>query len=135
MRSKPVASLLVDLDITKSHSRPYTSDDNPYSEAQFKTLKYQPGFPARFGSLADARAHCATFFTWYNQQHRHSGIGMLTPESVHTGRASEIRRLRQATLKSAYERTPGRFKHRVPRQAKLPTAAWINPPATDKKAA
>ena len=135
MRSKPVATLLCDLGIAKSHSRPYVSDDNPYSEAQFKTLKYQPGFPARFGSLADARAHCATFFTWYNQQHRHSGIGMMTPESVHTGRASEIRQLRQATLESAYERTPGRFKHRVPRQAKLPTAAWINPPATEKKAA
>ena len=135
MRSKPVATLLCDLGIAKSHSRPYVSDDNPYSEAQFKTLKYQPGFPARFGSLADARAHCATFFTWYNQQHRHSGIGMMTPESVHTGRAAEIRQLRQATLESAYERTPGRFKHRVPRQAKLPTAAWINPPAVEKKAA
>ncbi|MFC5513138.1 integrase core domain-containing protein [Massilia jejuensis] len=81
-----------------------------------------------------ARAHCATFFTWYNRQHRHSGIGMTTPESVHTGRAAEIRKLRQATLESAYKRTPGRFKHRVPRQAKLPTAAWINPPATEKKA-
>jgi len=135
MRSKPVATLLCDLGIAKSHSRPYVSDDNPYSEAQFKTLKYRPGFPARFGSLADARANCAAFFTWYNQQHRHSGIGMMTPESVHTGRAAEIRKLRQATLESAYQRTPGRFKHCVPRQTKLPTAAWINPPVTEKKAA
>lgn len=135
MRSKPVATLLSDLGIAKSHSRPYVSDDNPYSEAQFKTLKYQPGFPSRFGSLADARAHCAAFFTWYNQQHRHSGIGMMTPESVHTGRAQEIRKLRQETLERAYERTPSRFKNRVPQQTKLPTAAWINPPFTEKKAA
>jgi transposase InsO family protein len=135
MRSKPVATLLNDLGIAKSHSRPYVSDDNPYSEAQFKTLKYQPGFPSRFGSLADARAHCATFFTWYNRQHRHSGIGMLTPESVHTGRTAEVRKLRQATLESAYLRTPNRFKNRKPQQAKLPTAAWINPPVMEKKAA
>ena len=135
MRSKPVATLLCDLGIAKSHSRPYVSDDNPYSEAQFKTLKYQPGFPARFGSLADARAYCSAFFIWYNQQHRHSGIGMMTPESVHSGRAEEILTLRQATLESAYKRTPGRFKNRIPRQAKLPTAAWINPPPTQKKAA
>lgn len=86
MRSKPVAILLADLGIAKSHSRPYISDDNPYSEAQFKTLKYQPGFPVRFGSFADARAHCAPFFVWYNQQHRHSAIGMMIPESVHMGR-------------------------------------------------
>lgn len=135
MRSKPVATLLSDLGIAKSHSRPYVSDDNPYSEAQFKTLKYQPGFPARFGSLADARAHCARFFTWYNQQHRHSGIGMMTPESVHTGRAPEIRKQRQATLAGAFQRTPNRFKHRMPQPQKLPTAAWINPPIMEKKAA
>lgn len=135
MRSKPVATLLSDLGIAKSHSRPYVSDDNPYSEAQFKTLKYQPGFPARFGSLADARAHCARFFTWYNQQHRHSGIGMMTPESVHTGRAPAIRKQRQATLAGAFQRTPSRFKHRMPQPHKLPTAAWINPPTMEKKAA
>jgi transposase InsO family protein len=136
MRSKPVATLLCDLGIAKSHSRPYVSDDNPYSEAQFKTLKYQPGFPARFGSLADARAHCANFFTWYNQQHRHCGIGMMTPESVHTGRAAEVRKQRQATLESAYLRTPSRFKNRRPQQPKLPAAAWINPsPTMEKKAA
>ena len=135
MRSKPVATLLADLGIAKSHSRPYVSDDNPYSEAQFKTLKYQPGFPVRFGSLADARAHCAPFFAWYNQQHRHSGIGMMTPESVHTGRAAEVRKQRQATLQSAFERTPNRFKNRLPQPHKLPTAAWINPPIMEKKAA
>ena len=135
MRSKPVAALLSDLGIVKSHSRPYISNDNPYSEAQFKTMKYQPGFPARFGSLADARLHSAQFFTWYNQQHRHSGIGMMTPENVHTGRAAAIRKQRQATLADAFARTPNRFKHRMPQPQKLPTAAWINPPAMEKKAA
>ncbi len=135
MRSKPVATLLADLGIAKSHSRPYISDDNPYSEAHFKTLKYQPGFPERFGSLADARAHCAPFFTWYNQEHRHSGIGMMTPETVHTGRAEEVRRLRQITLQNAFERTPNRFKNRLPQPQRLPTAAWINPPIMEKKAA
>lgn len=98
-------------------------------------MKYQPGFPARFGSLPDARAHCAQFFTWYNQQHRHSGIGTMTPESVHTGRAAEVRRQRQATLADAFTRTPARFKHRIPQAHKLPTAAWINPPNMEKKAA
>ncbi len=135
MRSKPVATLLADLGIIKSHSRPYISDDNPYSEAQFKTLKYQPGFPARFGSLADARAHCAPFFAWYNQVHRHSGIGMMTPESVHTGRAQEVHRQRQATLQNAFERTPNRFKNRLPQPHRMPTAAWINPPKMEKKTA
>jgi len=135
MRSKAVATLLSDLGIVKSHSRPYISDDNPYSEAQFKTMKYQPGFPARFGSLTDARAHCASFFTWYNHHHRHSGIGMMTPESVHTGRAVEVRKQRQAALAIAFQRTPNRFKHRMPQPHKLPTAAWINPPSMEKKAA
>jgi putative transposase len=135
MRSKPVATLLADLGIAKSHSRPYVSDDNPYSEAQFKTLKYQPGFPSRFGSLADARAHCSPFFAWYNQEHRHSGIGMMTPESVHTGRATEVRRQRQITLQNAFVRTPNRFKNRLPQPHRLPTAAWINPPTMEKKAA
>jgi putative transposase len=135
MRSKPVATLLCDLGIAKSHSRPYVSDDNPYSEAQFKTLKYQPGFPSRFGSLADARAYCAPFFAWYNQQHHHSGIGMMTPEIVHTGRAIEVRRQRQITLNAAFERNPIRFKSRPPEPHKLPTAAWINPPTMEKKAA
>jgi hypothetical protein len=107
----------------------------PYSEAQFKTMKYQPGFPARFGSLADARAHCVQFFAWYNQQHRHSGIGMMTPESVHTGRAAEVRKQRKNTLANAFQRMPNRFKHRMPQPQKLPTAAWTNPPPMKKKAA
>jgi putative transposase len=87
---------------------------------QFKTMKYQPGFPKRFGALADARAHYAEFFNWYNRQHRHSGIGMMTPESVHTGRAGEARKQRQATLAAAFERTPNCFKHRMPHPQKLP---------------
>jgi len=90
MRSKPVAALLVDLDVAKSHSRPYVSDDNPFSEAQFKTMKYRPEFPARFGCLADARAFCQEFFTWYNAEHRHSGIGYMTPHSIHYGTAPAI---------------------------------------------
>ena len=90
MKSKPVAFLMSDLGITKTHSRPYTSDDNPYSEAQFKTLKYRPGFPDRFGSIQDARQFCQTFFPWYNQEHHHTGIGLLTPEALHYGKAETI---------------------------------------------
>ena len=135
MRSKPVAELLVDLGILKSHSRPYVSDDNPYSEAQFKTLKYQPNFPPRFGSVEDARAHCAPFFTWYNTQHHHSGIGMMTPESVHVGRAAEIRQQRQVTLNAAFLINPSRFKNKQPHPPILPTAAWINPPTMEKHSA
>ena len=128
MRSKPVASLLVDLDITKSHSRPYTSDDNPYSEAQFKTLKYRPDFPERFGSIEDARAHCQTFFAWYNDEHRHSGIAHMTPNSVHHDLAQDLISTRQQALDVAFAAHPNRFKGRRPAPAQLPTAAWINPP-------
>jgi putative transposase len=128
MRSKPVASLLVDLDITKSHSRPYTSDDNPYSEAQFKTLKYRPDFPERFGSIEDARAHCQTFFAWYNDAHRHSGIAHMTPHSVHHGLAQDLITTRQEALDVAFAAHPGRFKGKRSSPAQLPTAAWINPP-------
>ena len=99
MRSKPVAALLVDLDITKSHSRPHVSDDNPFSESQFKTMKYRPDFPARFGSIEDASAHCQAFFPWYNTEHRHSGIGYMTPHSVHHGQAQAMLVQRQATLR------------------------------------
>ena len=106
MRSKPVAALLVDLDIAKSHSRPYVSDDNPYSEAQFKTLKYRPDFPARFGCIEDARAHCQAFFAWYNTTHRHSGIGYMTPYSVHHGQAQQLRSVRQAALDNAFRAAP-----------------------------
>ena len=128
MRSKPVASLLVDLDITKSHSRPYTSDDNPYSEAQFKILKYRPDFPERFGSIEDARAHCQTFFAWYNNAHRHGGIAHMTPHSVHHGLAQDLITSRQASLDGAFAKHPSRFKGQRPLTAKLPIAAWINPP-------
>ena len=131
MRSKPVAALLVDLDIAKSHSRPYVSDDNPYSEAHFKTLKYRPGFPARFGCIEDARAHCQAFFAWYNTTHRHSGIGYMTPYSVHHGHAEQLRSVRQAALDAAFRAAPHRFKGRRPEPPALPTAAWINPPTSE----
>ena len=135
MRSKPVASLLVDLDVTKSHSRPYVSDDNPYSESQFKTMKYRPDFPERFGSLEDARAHCQTFFAWYNDQHRHSGIGHMTPHSVHYGLAQAMQIERQAALDVAFAVHPMRFKGRRPTLAPLPVAVWINPPPQEKQPA
>jgi len=131
MRSKPVASLLVDLDVAKSHSRPHVSDDNPYSESQFKTMKYRPEFPARFGCIEDARAHCQTFFAWYNDQHCHSGIGHMTPHSVHYGLAADMRIIRQATLDAAFMAHPHRF-NKPPQLAPMPTAAWINPPSQDQ---
>jgi putative transposase len=129
MASKPVALLLADLGVAKSHSRPHVSNDNPYSEAQFKTLKYRPGFPARFGSLEDARAFARTFFAWYNTEHRHSGIGLLTPASVHAGRAADIHAARALTLAQAYAVHPERFVRRPPTPPELPTAVWINPPS------
>jgi putative transposase len=132
MRSKPVAALLVDLDIVKSHSRPYVSDDNPFSEAQFKTLKYRPDFPARFGCIEDARAHCQAFFDWYNTTHRHSGIAYMTPHSVHYGHAAAMFVTRQTALDSASRNHPKRFKGNNPRPQALPNAVWINPPAHDK---
>jgi transposase InsO family protein len=128
MRSKPVAQLLLDLDIAKTHSRPHVSDDNPYSEAQFRTLKYRPDFPNRFGAIEDARSHCHGFFTWYNTAHRHSGIGFMTPENVHYGRAAAIYQQRAAALDAAFLRHPTRFKSISPRPPALPTAVWINPP-------
>ena len=131
MRSKPVASLLVDLEVSKSHSRPYVSDDNPYSESQFKTMKYRPDFPERFGCIEDARAHCQTFFSWYNEQHCHSGIGHMTPNSVHFGHAHAMRAARQATMDAAFLVTPNRFKGISPCLAPLPTAVWINPPTPE----
>ena len=131
MRSKPVAALLVDLDVTKSHSRPHVSDDNPYSESQFKTMKYRPDFPARFGSIEDARAHCQQFFAWYNTVHRHSGIGYMTPCSVHYGHAMALREVREATLDAAFLARPDRFKGRRPQPHPLPSAAWINPPTME----
>jgi len=128
MTSKPVAFLLADLGITKTHSRPYTSSDNPYSEAQFKTLKYRPRFPDRFHSIEEARSFCREFFEWYNHAHRHSGIGLMTPASVHHGQAEELHARRTSVLAQAYLRTPERFVHRPPRPPALPSAVWINKP-------
>jgi len=128
MKSKPVALLLSDLGVTKTHSRPHTSDDNPYSEAQFKTLKYRPDFPERFGSLEDARAFCQAFFNWYNTGHHHSGIGLMTPHAVHYGLAQEVFQAREKVLLAAYEMHPERFVRKVPAPLSLPQAAWINPP-------
>jgi len=127
-RRKPVAALLVDLEVAKTHSRPHVSDDNPYSEAQFKTLKYRPDFPERFGSIEDARAHCRHFFQWYNATHRHSGIGFMTPETVHYGRAQALFQQRADTLNVAFLANPKRFKGKVPQPPRLATAVWINPP-------
>jgi putative transposase len=127
MVSKPVSELLTDLGVLRSHSRPRTSNDNPYSEAQFKTMKYVPDFPDRFGSLADARAFCEGFFLSYNHEHRHSGIGMHTPASVHFGTAEQIHTQRQVTLNRAYTTHPERFARR-PRPPALPEVAWINQP-------
>jgi putative transposase len=131
MTSKPVAQLLVDLGVARSHSRPHVSNDNPYSEAQFKTLKYCPAFPGRFGSIEDARAFCSVFFDHYNHVHRHAGIGLHTPASVHFGTAREIRRQRQDTLDVAYAANPARFRHRPPTPPKLPTVASINEPTPE----
>jgi len=128
MTSKSVALLLADLGVTKTHSRPHVSNDNPYSEAQFKTLKYRPDFPARFGSLEDARAHGVDFFPWYNTVHRHSALGLLTPHDVHHGLAEGRRAARATVLQAAYAATPERFVRHVPVPPALPTAAWINPP-------
>ena len=128
MRSKPVAFLLADLSITKTHSRPYTSNDNPYSESQFRTMKYRPEFPDRFGSIQDARAFCQRFFAWYNDQHRHSGIGMLTPAMVHFGHAPAIHQKRQTVLNAAYAAHPDRFVRKPPIPLPLPKEVWINKP-------
>ena len=130
MRSKPVAFLLADLGVLKTHSRPYTSSDNPYSEAQFKTLKYRPAFPDRFDSIMDARAFCRTFFDWYNHRHRHSGIGLMTPAAVHHGQANKLHARRARVLQTAYAATPQRFVRRPPTPPELPTAVWINKPTS-----
>ena len=128
MASKPVAFLLADLGVTKSHSRPHVSNDNPYSESHFRTLKYRPDFPDRFGSLEDARAFCRAFFTWYNHEHRHSGIAWHTPYNVHHGHARQVHEVRADVLAAAYERNPERFVRKPPEPAELPTTVWINEP-------
>jgi len=134
MRSKPVAFLLADLGVTKTHSRPYTSTDNPYSEAQFKTLKYRPDFPARFDSILHSRNFGRPFFDWYNHVHRHSGIGLMTPATVHYGRAAQVHEQRALVLDAAYASNPERFVLGQPQPPKLPAAVWINPPETPEDA-
>jgi putative transposase len=128
MTSKPVALLLVDLGITKTHSRPHVSNDNPFSEAQFKTLKYRPAFPDRFGSIQDARAHCHGFFTWYNTKHHHAGLGLLTPADVHQGLAEQRVAARATVLATAYAAYPERFPAGLPHPPARPMEVWINPP-------
>ncbi|MEP6757474.1 MAG: IS3 family transposase [Chthonomonadales bacterium] len=128
MTSKSVALLLSDMGVMKSHSRPHTSNDNPYSEAQFKTLKYRPEFPDRFGSIEDARAFCSKFFRWYNHEHHHSGIALLTPAAVHYGKSDAIIAKRQETLDAAYRAHPERFVKSRPKHPAIPEAVWINAP-------
>jgi putative transposase len=130
MRSKPVALLLADLGVTKTHSRPHVSDDNPFSESQFRTMKYRPEFPDRFGCIQDSRAFCQSFFQWYNQEHRHSGVGLLTPAAVHYGQAENILQQRQDVLNVAYQRHPERFVRNPPKPPALPSEVWINRPVS-----
>lgn len=128
MTSKPVAALLAELGVTRTHSRPHVSNDNPYSEAAFKTLKYCPAFPDRFGSIEDARAFCVEFFEYYNHHHRHSGIALHTPASMHFGTAHDVQDARTHILAVAYAANPRRFCNRRPTPPKMPTIAWINKP-------
>jgi len=128
MKAKTTALMLADLGVLKSHSRPHTSNDNPFSEAHFKTLKYQPEFPKQFETIEQARAFCRRFFAWYNQDHHHAGIGLLTPDQVHFGQAETIYAERQATLNAAFLSTPERFVRKLPKPPQIPTAVWINPP-------
>ena len=129
MTSKPVALLLADLGVTQSHSRPHVSNDNPFSESQFKTLKYRPEFPERFGALEHGRAFCGDFFPWYNTEHHHVGLGLFTPHDVHYGLAQAKREQRARVLTAAFARHPERFPNGMPQPKVVPTAVWINPPA------
>lgn len=135
MLAKPLALLMADLGVTHSHSRPHVSNDNPFSEAQFKTMKYRPDYPDRFGSQADARAWGQTFFPWYNDEHYHSALGLLTPAVVHYGRAPTVIAARQQVLQQAYAQHPDRFVKGLPVHPALPTAVWINPPKPGPAAA
>jgi putative transposase len=128
MKAKATAFLLADLGVTKSHSRPHTSNDNPFSESLFKTCKYQPEFPERFGSIQDAKVFCRRFFQWYNSEHHHLGIGLMTPNQVHYGQADEVHAERQNTLDKAFRAHPSRFVNKPPQPPQKPTAVWINPP-------
>ncbi len=129
MKAKATAFLLADLGVTRSHNRPHTSNDNPFSESHFKTLKYQPRFPKRFGCIEDARSFCRAFFDWYNQHHHHTGIGLMTPDQVHYGQIEAVHAARQVTLDQAFSQYPARFVKRPPVPPAKPTATWINPPA------
>ncbi len=128
MTSKPVALLMADLGVTKTHSRPHVSNDNPFSESQFKTLKYRPDYPERFGCQPDARKWATDFFQWYNYEHHHSALGLLTPADVHFGRAQSVLDRRQQVLQAAYLKNPERFVKGPSIPASLPSAVWINPP-------
>ena len=128
MTSKPVAFLLADLGVTKTHSRPHVSNDNPYSESQFRTMKYRPEFPDRFGAIQDSRAFCQTFFPWYNDEHRHSGLGLLTPAMVHYNQAPLVLAQRQEVLNAAFLAHPERFVRCPPKPLPLPKEVWINKP-------
>lgn len=130
MKSKVVALLLTDLGVNKTHSRPHVSDDNPFSEAQFKTLKYHPVFPEKFGSLQDCRDFCRVFFNWYNNKHYHSGIKLLTPAMLHLGDSDQVIQKRQVVLDAAFQKNPERFVKKKPQHSGPPTAVWINPPKT-----
>jgi putative transposase len=133
MTSKPVAFLLADLGVAQSHSRPHVCNDNPFSEAQFKTLKYRPDFPGWFGSIEDARRHCQDFFAWYNDEHRHSGLGLHTPADVHYGLAEAVRDKRAGVLDAAYAAHPERFVRKPPEPPKIPETSWINRPDQPKE--
>ena len=128
MKAKATALLLSDLGVTRSHNRPHTSNDNPFSESHFKTLKYQPRFPKCFGCIEDARSFCRGFFDWYNQDHHHAGIGLMTPDQVHHGQIDAVHAARQLTLDQAFRQNPERFVKKPPTPPAKPTAAWINPP-------
>ena len=128
MKAKATALMLADLGVVKSHSRPHTSNDNPFSEAHFKTLKYQPEFPKRFGSIDEARTFCRRFFARYNEDHHHAGIGLMTPDQIHFGQADVIHAARQTALDAAFLSTPERFVRQRPKPPQIPTAVWINPP-------
>lgn len=134
MTSKAVALLLSDLGVSKTHSRPHVSNDNPYSESHFKTLKYQPQFPKLFGSIEDARSFCQRFFNWYNHDHHHSGIGLLTPAALHYGQAQALTQHRGQVLQAAYHTHPERFVHGLPQPPAVPTEVWINPPTFNYQA-
>ena len=134
MTARSLALLLSDLGVTKSHSRPHVPDDNPYSEAQFKTMKYRPEFPDRFGCPEDVRGWGRTFFSWYNIEHHHTGLGLMTPVTVHYGQAPQVQAQRQRVLDEAYAAHPERFVRGLPSAPTLPHAVWINKPKIENLA-